>query len=332
MKPLPTGNYKIPLLLLIVLSLIPVFIKSPYILSIAITVLLYAFSGNAWNIAGGYCGQLSLGHAAYFGLGAYTSTMLFLKFGVSPWGGMIVGAVIVGVVAAILGYPSLRLKGPYFIFFTIAFAEAIRIFFLAWDWVEGARGIIIPFQDSLVNFMSLSKVFYYYVALGFLIIGMLVTYLIANSKMGKYFIAIREDEMAAEALGINTALYKTYAFAISAALVAIGGAFYAQYNLYIDPDCTMVLSNSVLYMLVAVVGGRGTLFGPLIGSVIIMPLWERSRAMFGGQFAGLSLIIAGLIIVVVGLAAPNGLMGILSRIRTRYLKSKVSIIEEEKRV
>ncbi|MBA7573469.1 branched-chain amino acid ABC transporter permease [Candidatus Atribacteria bacterium 1244-E10-H5-B2] len=303
---------------LIILLLLPIFMKNPYFLDIAITVLLYAFLGNAWNIVGGYCGQVSLGHAAYYGIGAYTSTILFLKFGISLWIGMIIGAVFAGVLAIILGYPSLRMKGPYFVFFTIGFAETIRVLFLTWKWVDGSRGIIIPFQDNPVNFIFFSKIPYYYIILGFLIIGMFITYSISRSKIGKYSIAIREDETMAEALGINTALYKSYTFAISASLVAIGGTFYAQYVLYIHPNDLMSLNNSIIFMLIAVAGGKGTLFGPLIGAAIIMPLWEYFRATFGGRFAGLGIVFAGSIILIIGTSAPQGIIGILTKIYAKY--------------
>ncbi len=297
-----------------ILLLLPTFTKNPYILDISITVLLYAFLGNAWNIVGGYCGQASLGHAAYYGIGAYISTILLLKFGISPWIGMMVGAILAGILAIILGYPSLRMKGPYFVFFTIGFAETIRALFLTWKWVEGSRGIIIPFQNNPANFIFFSKIPYYYVVFIFLIIGMLITHSISRSKIGKYSVAIREDETMAEALGINTALYKSYAFAISASLMAIGGTFYAQYVLYIHPNDLMSLNNSVIFMLIAVAGGKGTLFGPIIGSAIIMPLWEYFRSTFGGRFAGLGIVFAGSIILIIGTTAPQGIMGILNKI------------------
>ena len=320
------------ILVLIIIFLLPIFIKNPYILDIVITVLLYACLGNAWNIVGGYCGQISLGHAAYYGIGAYTSTILFLKFGILPWIGMIAGAIFASLLAIILGYPSLRMKGPYFVFFTIGFAETVRILFLNWSWVEGSRGIIIPFQDNPLNFIFFSKIPYYYIVLTFLIFGMCITYSISRSKIGKYAIAIREDETMAEALGIDTALYKSYTFAISAFLMAIGGTFYAQYVLFIHPNDLMSLNNSVIFMLIAVAGGKGTLFGPLIGSVVIIPLWEYFRSTFGGRFAGLGIVFAGSIILIIGTAAPQGILGILIKIRTRYsLSSKSNSMVREER-
>lgn len=309
---------------------LPFFLKSPYFLDIAITVILYAFLGNAWNIVGGYCGQPSLGHSAYYGIGAYVSTILLLKYSISPWIGMMIGATLSAMLAIVLGYPSLRMKGPYFVFFTIGFAESIRAFFLTWEWVEGSRGIIIPFQDNPTNFIFFNKVSYYYVVFFFLIVGITITHLISRSKIGKYSIAIREDETMAEALGINTALYKSYAFAISAFLMAIGGSFYAQYVLFIHPNDLMSLNNSLMFMLIAVAGGQGTLFGPIIGAIIIMPLWEYFRSTFGGGFAGLGILFAGAIILIIGTTAPQGILGIINKLYKKYSVNKKVIIGDSK--
>jgi branched-chain amino acid transport system permease protein len=315
---LRAGGLPAAALLLSLLLLIPlILLRNLYFLDIAISILLFAFLGNAWNIVGGYCGQTSLGHAAYFGLGAYASTILYMKFGISPWLGMAVGAALCAGLAMLLGYPSLRMRGPYFVFFTIGFAEAIRAFFLTWNWVEGANGIIVPFAARLAHFSFQSKVPYYYIILAFLILGMLVTFLLERSRMGRYFIAIREDEIMAQALGIHTSLYKTLALAISAALMAMGGTFYAQYVLYIHPDNLMTLENSVIFMLIVIVGGQGSLFGPLIGAAVLMPLWEYFRATFGGRLAGLGVVFAGLVILVIGTSAPYGFIGIWRRLKAR---------------
>jgi branched-chain amino acid transport system permease protein len=302
---------------LLVLILIPALVRDPYILDIAITVLLFAYLGNAWNLMGGYCGQTSLGHAAYYGIGAYTSTVLMIKFGLSPWLGMFAGVLLAAVLSMAFGFPSLRMRGPYFVFFTIGFAEAIRILFLTWDWIEGASGIIIPFQAKLSRFMFSGKAPYYYIILVMLALGMLLTFFIERARMGRYFVAIREDETVAQALGIHTSLYKTLALAISAALMALGGTFYAQYVLFIHPDNLMSLENSVIFMLIVIVGGRGTLFGPLIGAAILMPLWEYFRATFGGRLAGLGVIFAGMVILIIGTTAPHGFLGVLGRLQAR---------------
>lgn len=310
------------ILLFLVLVLLPLLTKSPYIMDIAINVLLFAFLGNAWNILGGLAGQASLGQSAYYGIGAYTSTILLIKFGISPWVGMFVGAFFASILAVILGYPSLRMKGPYFVFFTIGFAESIRILFLTWNWIEGSRGIIIPYESSLSRMMFLNKQPYYYIIFILVIIGFIIFYYIKNSKIGRYCIAIREDEVMAQAIGINTAKYKTYAFAISAALMSIGGSFYAQYVLYIHPNDIMSLNNSVIFMLVAVAGGIGRIFGPFIGALLIMPLWEYFRATFGGRYVGLGIVFAGFVILIIGTIAPNGVLGIWDEFkRRRFLSS-----------
>jgi len=309
------------ILLFLVLIIFPLSVKSPYLIDTAITVLLFAFLGNAWNILGGLAGQASLGQSAYYGIGAYVSTILLIKFGISPWLGMFIGAIIASIFAIIFGYPSLRLKGPYFVFFTIGFAESIRILFLTWDWVEGSRGIIFPYQPGLSRMMFADKQSYYYIILIFLVLGMGIYYLIQNSKMGRYCIAIREDDIMAQAIGINTAKYKTYTFAVSAALMAIGGTFYAQYVLFIHPNDIMSLNNSVIFMLIAVAGGIGRLFGPLIGALFIMPLWEYFRATFGGRYVGLGIVFAGLIILIIGTVAPYGVLGIWDNFKRRYFQS-----------
>ncbi len=297
---------------LLIMAVIPLLIKNPYYLDIFITVLMYAYLGTAWNIVGGYCGQISFGHSAYFGLGAYISTILFIKFAVSPWVGMLIAAVIVGIIAIIFGYPSLRLKSHYFVFFTIGFAEVTRIVFLNWRWVGASMGIVIPaYTPSFTSFYFSSKVSYYYIILSLVVLSAVLTYFIERSRLGKYFVAIREDEAAAEAIGINTALYKTYAFAISAAMAAIGGTFYAQYILYIHPNTTMTILVATYFVLIPLVGGVGTIFGPLIGAVILMPLQEYALAAFGGRFPGLAVVIAGLIIMFMTTAAPRGIMGLL---------------------
>jgi branched-chain amino acid transport system permease protein len=302
------------------LIIFPFIVRNPYLIDTVITVLLFAFLGNAWNIVGGLAGQASLGQSAYYGIGAYTSTILLIKFGLSPWIGMFTGAIIASCLAIIFGYPSLRMKGPYFVFFTIGFAETMRILFLTWDWVQGSRGIIIPYKTGFSNMMFAKKEPYYYIILIFLVLGLCITYFIQNSKIGRYCIAIREDDIMAQAIGINTALYKTYTFAISAAIMAIGGTFYAQYVLFIHPNDIMSLNNSLIFMLVAVAGGMGHLFGPLIGALLIMPFWEYFRATFGGRYVGLGIAFAGLAILVIGTAAPNGILGIWDTIKKKIGK------------
>jgi len=313
-------NFLIIIILAISLC-VPLIIESPYILDIWITIFLQAFLNNAWNILGGYCGQPSFGHAAYFAIGAYTSTILFMDYNVSPWIGMIVGIFLAAILAVAMGYPSLRLRGPYFVFITIGFTEAIRLILINWERVGGAMGLLIPLkQSSLIHFQFDSKVPYYYIALLMLAAGVSMTYMIENSKLGSYFVATREDEDAAESLGINTAYYKTLAFVISAVLIALGGTFYAQYVLYIHPETTSTLRVSCTLLAMAVIGGAGTVLGPVVGAFLLVPLEEYARGLLGGQARGLHLIIYAAALVVVATIAPGGIVGLISKTR---LSSKI---------
>lgn len=305
------AHRKLGLTVAIALAFIPFIIQNPYYLDIFITVLLYALLGNSWNIIGGYCGQISLGHALYFGLGAYVSAVLFTKFGFPPVISLLIAPVIVGLLAILLGYPSLRLKGLYFVFFTIAIAAAVRTLFTNWDFVGAATGIYIPFEPGVLNLSFNHKLPYFYLIYCLTMLSIIFIYFMERSRLGRYFVAIRENETQAKALGINTALYKTYAFGISAAMAAIGGVFYAQYVLYISPGSTMGISMSVYLMIVPLIGGAGTVFGPLIGAMILMPFAQYARNTLGGQFAGLAVMLTGLVLMVVVIAAPKGILGVL---------------------
>lgn len=298
---------------------VPLIIRSPYVLDVIISIFLYAFLNNAWNILGGYCGQVSVGHSAYFAIGAYTSTILFMNYGISPWIGMAAGALVAAALAVAMGYPSLRLKGPYFVFVTLGFAEIIRIIFTNWEKAGGAMGLLIPLRpSSLIEFQFTSKAPYYYLMLLICGAGFVLTYLIEKSRLGSYFIAIREDEDAAMALGINTAYYKTVAFVTSAMLMAIGGTFYAQYVLYIHPDTTSTLMMSCSFLVMTVIGGAGTVLGPLVGALLLVPLGEYTRALLGGRLQGLHLMIYGAAMTIVVTLAPEGIVGLLSRLSSDY--------------
>lgn len=302
-----------------ILLCVPLVVHSPYVLDMILSVFLYAFLNNAWNILGGYCGQVSVGHAAYFAIGAYTSTILFIHYNISPWIGMVAGALVAGVLAVLMGYPSLKLKGPYFVFATLGFAEIVRIILTNWEKAGAAMGLLIPLRpSSLIHLQFSSKVPYYYLMLFICAGGFALTYLIENSKWGSYFIAIREDEDAAEALGINTAYYKTAAFVISAMLMAIGGTFYAQYVLYIHPDTTSTLMMSCNLLVMAVIGGAGTVLGPTVGALLFVPLGEYTRALLGGRVQGLHLMIYGAALMIVVTIAPEGVVGLLSRAKSDY--------------
>ncbi|MBN8986372.1 MAG: branched-chain amino acid ABC transporter permease, partial [Rhizobiales bacterium] len=243
---------------------VPLFVKDVYVQNIMVLTLMYAGLSQSWNILGGYCGQISLGHALYFGLGAYVTAILLTKFDVLPWFGMIAGGLISALIALALGYPTFRLGGHYFAIATIVIAEIAYLLFLNWDWAGAALGIdIMVREDSWAKFQfTRSKLPYFYFALFFAAVAWLVTWWLENSKWGYWWRAVKDNPDAAESLGVVVFKSKMGAGAISAFLTAIGGAFYAMFVSYIDPDAVMSFQFSLLISLPAVLGGIGTLWGP----------------------------------------------------------------------
>ena len=284
-----------------------------------ILTFLYAMCGVAWNVMGGYAGMFSFGQAAFFGIGAYTSSFLLLTFRVSPWIGLVVGGVISSLLAAAIGYPCSNLRGHYFAIASIAFAEIVRIVFTNWQMVGAAEGLTIPMlKESLANFMfHSSKLAYYYIILAFLLLALAVCRRVSTSKMGYYFRAIRESHEIAQVLGVDVVRYRLYAIMISAFLTSMAGTFYAQYILYIDPDSVMILAISVQIVLVAMLGGASTVLGPVIGAAVLVPLSEYSRAWLGYKGTGMDLIIYGTLITLISMYQPNGVWGAITKLRRR---------------
>jgi len=224
-------------------ALAPLLIKDVYVQNILILTLMYAALSQSWNILSGYCGQISLGHALYFGIGAYTTELLFTKFGVLPWFGMLAGGVIAAIIAMGLGYPFFRLRGHYFVIATIVIAEIGLLLFQNWEWAGAAMGITVPVRgDSWLKFQFMrSKLPYFYFALVLCSLAWFVTWWLEDSKWGFWWRAVKDNPEAAESLGVVVFNSKMGAAAVSAFLVAIGGAFYAQFLAYIDPESVMGL-------------------------------------------------------------------------------------------
>jgi branched-chain amino acid transport system permease protein len=312
------GRLALGVALLAAALLFPAFVTLPYPRDVLIRIFLFATLAQAWNILAGYCGQISLGHAIFFGAGAYTSGVFVARDVASPWAAMLVGALLAVVLSQVVGAPVFRLRGHYFAIATIAVGEIVHILAVNWDFIGAARGLYIPIKrpDSLVNFQfHQSKAVYYYIVLGLLLLGLGVTRLIERSRLGYYFRAVREEQNAAASLGVPVARTKRVAFAISAALTAACGTFYAQYLLFIDPESVLPLSLSILICLVAVLGGVGTLWGPLVGAVVLIPLGEVTRIYLGGTGKALDLVIYGALIMIVSVVQPAGLVGIARRFR-----------------
>lgn len=311
-------------LILVALLALPQVMENQSRLNIAILVLIYAALAQAWNILGGYAGQISLGNAVFFGIGAYTSTVLLGEWAVTPWLGMLAGAAVAAVFAVIIGYPVFRLGGHYFAIATIALAEIVLAVFANWEFVGGAVGLQIPFArnaegrpvDSWYYLQfNESRVPYFYIALALAVIVTAATIAVARSKIGYYLRAIKNDQQAARTLGVSVLRYKLIAIAISAAFTAVVGTFYAQYLLFIDPETTMRLELSVLIALVAILGGVGTVIGPLIGAAVLIPASELTRGQFGGSGTAVDLILYGGLIVLISVFQPNGLVGLARRFR-----------------
>ena len=290
---------------------LPLVIKAPYQLHILILVLIWATMGTAWNLLSGYAGQVSFGHAAFFGVGAYSAGLLTLHLGLSPWWGLILGPVMAMLVALPIGAIAFRLRGPYFALATLALGEIFRLVFLnTTNFTNGAKGILI--MPAIT-----SKVFYYYVGLGMLAVTVLVVYLIVHSKVGFYLVSIREDQDAATSLGIPTTLYKNLALLPSAFFTGLAGAFYMNYVAFIEPNIVFNLTNiSIMVILVVMLGGVATTWGPTIGAALYIIMGELFRTTLGPA----NVLVFGVIVCLIIMFLPNGIAGeldILKRITQR---------------
>jgi branched-chain amino acid transport system permease protein len=282
-----------------------------YALEVLISILFFGYLGACWNILGGYGGQFSFGHAAFFGLGAYTSTLLFLHWGVSPWIGMLAGGLLAAGFGLFAGYLSFRygLRGPYFSLVTLAFAEMLRVVAVNWKAVGSSLGLVVPNRGSApALFLFAEKLPYYYVILTMAVGALVITRAMERSRMGYALAAIRENEDAAEAAGVDALSTKLSAMALSSFLTALGGTFYAQYFSYIDPSLTFGPAISIGGLLPAIVGGAGTVTGPLLGSFVLTPISELTRAALRGR-AGADIMLYGLVLILVISFLPSGLVG-----------------------
>jgi len=285
-----------------------------------VVLLSYLFAGLAlaWNIAGGYAGLISFGHAAFFGVGSYVSTILLVRYGLTPWIGIFAGVAAAALFGAVLALICARLRGPFFILSTLAFAEVVRIVALNWsDLTGGPEGLSIMPGVGPAAMVFKTKGSYALLMLGYLVLAYAVTKLLESSRFGYYLLAVRDNEDAAEAAGINPLLVRTVAMALSAALTGIGGSLFAQYFLYLDPTYVISPELSFQFALLPAVGGLGTAIGPVLGSFLITPLSELLRSHFGNSAAGLHLVIYSAGLVVVMLYFPSGLAGALARLSRR---------------
>jgi branched-chain amino acid transport system permease protein len=297
-----------PYLVLAALVLLPLMQYSPVLrlgsdwMHVIIMAIMWTVTGMAWNLLGGYCGQVSFGHAAFFGMGSYCAALMTFHFQASPWWGFLVSIPATAAIAMIMGFLVLRLRGPYFVLATLAIGEVMRITFENLvDLTNGTKGITIV-RDWV------DKTPYYCIILGLAVGTYLLIKRMIGSKWGYYFVAVREDQDAAESLGIDTTRYKTIALVVSAILTGLAGAFYTVYMGYIDPQVVFSLGDiSILIIMVVMVGGVATFWGPAVGAVIMIALSEYIRTI---PYLGTAYqTFFGILLIVIIIYLPNGLVG-----------------------
>jgi branched-chain amino acid transport system permease protein len=295
-----------------VFGIVPFITASNVVLNFLTMSLLIALAGQGWNLLGGYCGQYSFGHAAFFGTGAYVTAILQVRYGINAWIGLLIGIAAGAVVGAVIGGLSFRsgLRGSYFSLVTLAFAEVLRIVASVTPITGAGVGTLIKLDLRPEAFQFQSRAPFYWIALGMVGLSLILVRAIENSRFGAYLVAIRENEDAARALGVNALAVKLGAMTISAAITAAAGCFYAQYFLFVDAGIAYGPWISIDALLAPIIGGAGSLFGPLLGALVIKTLGETTK-LVTGDAPGLDLVIYGLVLIAVVGLAPRGFAGLL---------------------
>lgn len=297
--------------LLLALSILPHVLDDFFAMNAIIFIFIFTIWGQGWNLLSGYGGQVSLGHAIFIGVGAYTTAILFLFYGVPPVIGIWIGGLVAAIVGLLIGLVSFKLRYHYFAMATLAFALIFRTVFARWNWIGGSAGLEFPFDayGSYLTLLFFSQTPYYYLIGAGAIASTYLIYVIDRSKLGIYLQAIKMDQELAQNAGIPVFRYKMYAMGISAYLTGFGGGLYALYIGFIDPFSTMELLRNVDPLIGPLVGGVGTVFGPVVGAIIMVPVLEYSRTYLSGQFTGLGWVVFGLVIILLAIYRPNGLLG-----------------------
>jgi branched-chain amino acid transport system permease protein len=310
---------------LALLAAVPLVTTSNVVLNFLVMALLIALVGQGWNLLGGYGGQYSFGHAAFFGTGAYATAILQMRYGINAWLGLVTGIAVGALAGAAIGALSFRagLKGSYFALVTLAFAEVLRIVASVTPITGAGVGTLIKLDLRPEAFQFQSRVPFYWIALGFVGLSLILVHAIENSRFGAYLVAIRENEDAAKALGVDATLVKLGAMTVSATLTAAAGCFYAQYFLFIDAGIAYGPWISIEALLAPIIGGIGTVFGPLLGALVVRTLGEATK-LLAGDAPGLDLVIYGTVLIVVVAFAPRGIAGLLTGWTPRLLRGMPS--------
>ena len=304
-----------PTVALALIILYPLVFTTPFQQRLGALVLLYAIAASAWNIIGGYAGQVSVGHVVFFGCGAYASMAAYSHFALPPMVGVPAGIVASVAIAAVIGVPTLRLSGHYFSMATIAVAELARLIVTNTEFLGAAVGLSGPTVPRTVLDLSfISALPYYYLFLSVLVITLGITWWMTESRMGFYLRAIKDSERAARSLGAPASRTKLYAFMLSAGLTSVAGALYSMMFGFVDPESGLGILISVKMLIMAALGGAGLLFGPLVGAAILVPLEEISNNLLGGKGAGLTFVVYGAIIVIIARFQPGGILALINRL------------------
>ncbi len=308
-----------------VLALVPAITTSNVVLNFLVMTLLIALAGQGWNVLGGYGGQYSFGHAAFFGTGAYAAAILQMRYGVNAWAAFALAIGAGALVGAIIGALTFRsgLKGSYFALVTLAFAEVLRIIASVAPITGAGVGMLITLDLRPAAFQFQSRVPFYWIALALVAASLIVVRIIEHSRFGAYLVAVRENEDAAKALGVDVFRTKLFAMTISAAMTAAAGGFYAQYFLFVDSGIAYGPWISVEALLAPIIGGVGTVFGPLLGALVVKSLGEATK-WIAGDAPGLDLLIYGGVLIAVVAYAPHGIAGIFAGMRTAFRKPKAT--------
>ncbi|WP_376961597.1 branched-chain amino acid ABC transporter permease [Azospirillum sp. A26] len=314
-----TARDLIPIAVLTLLAaLLPLVVTSSPVLNFLVFMLIVALGAQGWNILGGFGGQFSFGHAAFFGTGAYVTAILQVRYGVNAWAGLVLATLAGAAVGWVIGFLSFRsgLRGSYFALVTLAFAEVFRILANAASVTGGAAGLLIKLDVRAVNLQFDDRAIFYWLVLAFVAAVLLLTRWIQRSRFGAQLVAVRENEDAAKALGVNSLTVKLRAIALSGGVTALSGCLYAQYFLYIDANIAYGSWISVELLLAPIIGGVGTVFGPVVGALTLHGLGEVAK-QFAGRIPGIDLIVFGGVLVLAVAFARGGILGLLERLRDR---------------
>ena len=309
----------LPLMIFVALiAAVPLLTPSGTFIHALILTLYVALLGQAWNILGGFGGQFSFGHAVFFGTGAYAMALLQMKLGINAWLALPLAAACAAMVGAIIGALSFRygLKGSYFALVTLAFAEVLRILANTFNFTGAGVGLQLPLAQEASQMQFSSKSGYLYLILGLFALAFTFAQWLKGARLGAWLTAVRDNEEAAQALGVNAFAVKLIACVISGAFMGLGGAFYVQYLQYIDPGIAYGPQVSVEALLAAIVGGMGTVWGPLLGAILLHVLGEATRGLFENA-QGLSLVVYGVLLVVMVTFAPKGIVGLWQQVYAR---------------